>query len=146
MHSYYCFYNNREDVCVLSAVGTATIINLQCGDVNIESNSISKHQSVIGNKEIIRSSLDDQDFQKDMNAASDISTSMKCLDSSEIQKSHELDVNLSNTINEHKTHRESSEIATKTIQLSNNCTVCHIPYKQSSVPFRVNMMKCSICR
>ncbi|XP_053697644.1 C2 domain-containing protein 5 isoform X2 [Sabethes cyaneus] len=135
-----------EDVCVLSAVGTAAIINLQCGEVNVESNNLIKPQCTIGNKETMTSSMDDQEFEKDMNITSNVSSSIKCLDSSEIQKSHELDVNLSGLTNEHKTHIKTSDINMKTIQLSNNCTVCHIPYKQSSVPFRVNMMKCSICK
>ncbi|XP_055541044.1 C2 domain-containing protein 5 isoform X2 [Wyeomyia smithii] len=129
-----------EDVCVLSAVGTAAIINLQCGDVNIDSNIPTKAQCIIGNKETMTSSLDDQDFAKDFNNTANASLSMKCLDS-EHQKIHDLDFTFSNPINENKTLKELSDFKS-----NNNCMVCHIPYKQSSVPFRVNMMKCSICR
>lgn len=134
-----------EDVCVLSAVGTAVIINLQCGDVNIDSMNLSKPQCTFGNKETMTSWMDDQDFEKDINVATNVSTSMKCLDSAENQKNHDWDVSFPNSNNEART-REASEFTIKTIQSSHNCTVCHIPYKQSSVPFRVNTMKCSICR
>lgn len=27
-----------------------------------------------------------------------------------------------------------------------NCSICHIPYSQTSVPFRINMKKCAICK
>lgn len=27
-----------------------------------------------------------------------------------------------------------------------NCSICHIPYSQTSVPFRINMKKCAVCK
>lgn len=113
----------REDVCVLSAIGTAAVINLQQTDT-------------------IPSSSDGQDFDKE--PLSDLNTSAKCTESSDIRKSLELDVD----IETRAPHSDASENSTRTVppQGMTNCSMCHIPYTQSSIPFRVNMMKCAICR
>lgn len=112
-----------EDVCVLSAIGTAAVINLQQTDT-------------------IPSSSDGQDFDKE--PLSDLNTSAKCTESSDIRKSLELDVD----IETRAPHSDASENSTRTVppQGMTNCSMCHIPYTQSSIPFRVNMMKCAICR
>lgn len=26
------------------------------------------------------------------------------------------------------------------------CSICHLPYSEGSVPFRVTMLKCAVCR
>ncbi|KAJ9600683.1 hypothetical protein L9F63_026180, partial [Diploptera punctata] len=32
------------------------------------------------------------------------------------------------------------------VEQISSCSVCHIPYSESSVPFRVTMLKCAVCR
>ncbi|XP_058814771.1 C2 domain-containing protein 5 isoform X4 [Topomyia yanbarensis] len=142
-----------EDVCVLSAVGTAAVINVHCGlSGNTNSINSSKPENSSGNKELMTSSLDAQHFEKDANFIADLGTSMKCIESFEIRKNLEFETSFATSATEFRNLRQPSELMVKTsgsisaAQTNNICSICHIPYKQSSVPFRVNMMKCAICR
>ncbi|XP_065094151.1 C2 domain-containing protein 5 [Ochlerotatus camptorhynchus] len=135
-----------EDVCVLSAIGTATVINLQQGDSN--DSVIRLHGSSI-NKEIMTSSMEGQDFDKDLNTAAELSSTMKCSDVSDNQKSIEGEAMEVNLQPETRTVKDTSELANKTTSsqpTASHCGICHIPYSQTSIPFRVSMMKCEICR
>uniref|UniRef100_A0A1Q3G2Q2 Putative ca2+-dependent phospholipid-binding protein n=1 Tax=Culex tarsalis TaxID=7177 RepID=A0A1Q3G2Q2_CULTA len=111
-----------EDVCVLSAIGTAAVINLQQIDT-------------------VPCSSDGPDFEKEPSA----DTSVKCTESSDVRKSMELDVV---DIETRAPQSDASDYSNRTVppQGMLNCSMCHIPYTQSSIPFRVNMMKCAICR
>lgn len=42
--------------------------------------------------------------------------------------------------------RHTSESKDHEVQFQSKCSLCHLPYNEASVPFRVNVAKCSICR
>ncbi|XP_046986821.1 C2 domain-containing protein 5 isoform X3 [Schistocerca americana] len=104
-----------DDVCVLSASGTAAFIQMDSGE-SATQHPISRHH--LQTKELMTTSLDRTDFEKDKPVSSvPLSTlpKMQCV-------------------------LESSD--------GDNvpaCSICHIPYSESSVPFRVTMMKCVVC-
>ncbi|XP_047101853.1 C2 domain-containing protein 5 isoform X1 [Schistocerca piceifrons] len=104
-----------DDVCVLSASGTAAFIQMDSGESSTQ-HPISRHH--LQTKELMTTSLDRTDFEKDKPVSSvPLSTlpKMQCV-------------------------LESSD--------GDNvpaCSICHIPYSESSVPFRVTMMKCVVC-
>ncbi|XP_055637373.1 C2 domain-containing protein 5 [Toxorhynchites rutilus septentrionalis] len=129
-----------EDICVLSAIGTAAVINLQPGEGDILNSTKTQGSSV--NKELMTSSLDGQYFEKDLG----------CSDNLNSQKN--VDTALNSTT-ESNTLKESSEtyFSEKPMAMQNAtqsankmCSICHMPYSQKSIPFRINMMKCPLCR
>lgn len=133
---------------MLSAIGTATVINLQQGESTTNESVIRLHGSSI-NKEIMTSSMEGQDFDRDLNPAAELSSTMKCSDASDNPKSIEGEAMEVNSQPEPRTVKDTSESANKTTSsqpTASHCGICHIPYSQSSIPFRVNMMKCEICR
>lgn len=135
-------------MCVLSAIGTATVINLQQGDVSANE-SVFRLQGSSLNKEMITSSMEGQDFDKDLNPAAELSSTMKYSDCPDNHKGVEGEPMELSSHPEVKTVKDISELANKTTSLqptASHCGICHIPYSQSSIPFRVNMMKCEICR
>lgn len=104
-----------DDVCVLSASGTAAFIQMDAGDGSTQ-HPISRHH--LQTKELMTTSLDRTDFEKDKPpSAVPLSTlpKMQCV-------------------------LESSDGDSVPA-----CSICHIPYSESSVPFRVTMMKCVVC-
>ena len=114
-------------MCVLSASGTAALINLNANSENdvftpqhpVTRTTQIQHQG----KEIMTASLDRCDFEKD----------------SKLNKLSETPLPpVINSKNRPTGEGSQDDFA--------SCTVCHIPYSESSVPFRVNMQKCSICR
>lgn len=42
--------------------------------------------------------------------------------------------------------RHTSESKDHEVQFQSKCSLCHLPYNEASVPFRVNVSKCAICR
>lgn len=104
-----------EDVCVLSATGTAALVNLNnTGDVILDSSR---------GKETLGSSWDKKDF----------SNNGKRKERKTSESDKEVKENLETP------PPTSSEYRSK-------CSICHIPYAQSSLPFKTFMSKCNICR
>ncbi|XP_063241402.1 C2 domain-containing protein 5 isoform X3 [Bacillus rossius redtenbacheri] len=91
-----------DDVCVLSAAGTAAVISLDHPAPWLRAHTAS---------------LDRHEFP-DQSPAPAVTGALKV-------KSSPCDV-------------FDSEMP--------SCAMCHIPYSESSIPFRVNMLKCAICR
>lgn len=131
------FFILSDDVCVLSASGTAASINLNASaseadmslpsqHLNNRSNTQSQHQG----KEIMTASLDRCDFEKDSKVS-------KPTDKSG-------DAPVVGSVNMVPKPRHPND-GSQDVDVS-GCSVCHIPYSENSVPFRVNMQKCAVCR
>ncbi|XP_021704770.1 C2 domain-containing protein 5 [Aedes aegypti] len=134
-----------EDVCVLSAIGTAAVINLQHGEPSA-ADSTRLHGSSL-NKEIMTSSLDGQEFEKDLNPTSELSSSTKCADISDNQKCFETDgMDASADARVLKDTLDSTTKTASSQTTGNLCGICHIPYSRTSIPFRINTMKCAVCK
>ncbi|EEB15002.1 conserved hypothetical protein [Pediculus humanus corporis] len=113
-----------DDVCVLSASGTAALINLNAS----VSDSDLQNQS----KEIMTASLDRCDFEKESKT-----NNKQIVDKSGDSAMVGTGVNIvSKPRNPPDGSLDVDVVA---------CTVCHIPYSETSVPFRVNMQKCAVC-
>ncbi|XP_070556208.1 C2 domain-containing protein 5-like isoform X2 [Ptychodera flava] len=96
-----------DEICVLSASGTAAVINLQT----------DAQQQAVYQKGLLTMSLDRKEFEKEKGH-------MK-----ETQSSSQDGANADDT---------SGETLFK-------CSLCHIPYKENSLPFPVSMAKCCKC-
>ncbi|XP_076116321.1 C2 domain-containing protein 5-like isoform X2 [Mytilus galloprovincialis] len=53
-----------------------------------------------------------------------------------------VDVNLANQVSQNRLSYEQGDEVSPTFQ----CSLCHIPYKSTSLPFPVNLSSCAICR
>lgn len=113
---------------MLSASGTAALINLNAtsseNDVFTPQHPVTRttqiqHQG----KEMMTASLDRCDFEKDAKANKMGDATLPPV-----------------------TNAKSRQPADVSQDDFSSCSVCHIPYSESSVPFRVNMQKCAICR
>ncbi|XP_023709446.1 C2 domain-containing protein 5 isoform X4 [Cryptotermes secundus] len=115
-----------DDVCVLSASGTAAVINLQFS-TNVEQDTSGQHlvsRVHMHNKELMTTSLDRTDFEREKTTPQKGDFTLPFMQGSKVRHlsdGYELD-----------------PVST--------CSVCHIPYSECSVPFRVTMLKCAICR
>lgn len=111
-----------DDVCVLSATGTAAIVNLSfVGDtVSLDNSGSSQKNHIPG------SSLEKRDGIAEKISDSENET----LDA--YKREH-----ITNPIN-------SPSPGITAVQL--NCSICHIPYSQNSLPFKASMSKCMICK
>lgn len=129
----------------MSAIGTAAVINLQHGEPSA-TDSVRLHGSSL-NKEIMTSSMDGQELEKDLNPTSDLSSSTKCADIADNQKSFETDgVDTSADTRILKDALDSTNKTSAPQAIGNQCGICHIPYSHTSIPFRINTMKCAICK
>ncbi|XP_055610294.1 C2 domain-containing protein 5 isoform X2 [Uranotaenia lowii] len=128
-----------EDVCVLSATGTAVVVCLQNSEsFNSDSTNVSKPHVSTCAKDAMTSSLETHDLDGEFNSVVDSSIPMKC---SETQENYNPD-------GENSMVFDSSETAAKNIPQNHkySCELCHVPYNQNTIPFRINMMKCAACR
>ncbi|TMW51981.1 hypothetical protein DOY81_002971 [Sarcophaga bullata] len=109
-----------DDVCVLSATGTAAIINMSYNR-SISQNDIFNFTKTTGGSGMSMS-LEERNINN-----SDTSTKdMGCgISNGSAGKKY----GLSSLLNVSK----------------NSCTICHVPYNVTSVPFNVKMKKCTIC-
>lgn len=134
----------REDVCVLSATGTAAIINLQfTGDMSYLDVS-SKTQLSTNSKELMTSSLDRQEFENEGRSDGKVSIATKPSESSAAKNTDE------EGESENSNGKNAKDIIVATTppthQPPTGCSICHIPYSQATVPYRVTMMKCALCK
>lgn len=118
----------RDDVCVLSVTGTAAIINLMftSGEIGVLNTTLSKG-TLDTDREI------DAILKKNSPPKSQSSSGKMA--SSKISKIVEVE-------------NGSSELSAKKSIIENDadCSICHIPYSRSSVPFNEHMKKCLICK
>lgn len=116
-------------MCVLNASGTAAVINLlntnQDQDV-----LLNKNQQPITNTN-----------EGDKNMHKSISTN----------KNEKIDDNANNgqliqTTGRVKRTSESNDNEIPSMPFNNACSLCHLPYNSRSVPLKVQMSKCGICK
>ncbi|EGI69516.1 Uncharacterized protein KIAA0528-like protein [Acromyrmex echinatior] len=121
-----------DDVCVLSASGTAAVINFH--------NSGQDSDGVVLNK-----------LQQGVPAAA--VDSEKSQQKSVVMKAERVDGDVSvvthserqnGKICKHSSESNDHEGSCGQSQL--RCNLCHLPYSEGSVPFRVNVSKCAICK
>lgn len=113
-------HSNSEDVCVLSATGTAAIINMGYNR-SISQNDIFNINKPTGGTTAMSVSLEERNVNSDV-ASKEIITGM------------------TNGLAGKRYGLPSILNASKTC-----CTICHVPYNVSSVPFNVKLKKCAIC-
>lgn len=120
--SFQFYIDYRDDVCVLSATGTAAIVNL-----NHVGESIGLEIAGISRKDFIGGSS----FEKRDGLAEKISDS----------ENEILDAFKQDHLTNPKTTSSPGITAVRP-----NCSMCHIPYSQNSLPFKATMSKCTICK
>ncbi|XP_015108947.1 uncharacterized protein LOC107035843 isoform X2 [Diachasma alloeum] len=121
-----------DDVCVLNASGTAAVINLL---------NTSQDQEILLNKTQTPSVTNALDNDKEKNSQKNVVTKN--------EKSEEVPVVVcQNQTVKIKRISDSNdhEISSSYIPFQSACSLCHLPYNESSVPFRVDVSKCVICR
>lgn len=126
---------HSDDVCVLSASGTAAVINFH--------NSGQDSDGVVLNKlqQNVPAAVDsdrEKGQQKSMMATK--ATEKVDSDTATVTHSERLNGKL------HRRSSESNEHESSCGQSQLRCNLCHLPYSESSVPFRVNVSKCAICK
>lgn len=86
------------------------------------------------------SSLDRQEFENGKDIK--ISNAIKVIDETRTESENDL---ISNSA---QNKENNATPPPKNLPKSNctNCSICHIPYNQTSVPFRLNMKKCAVCK
>ncbi|XP_021942758.1 C2 domain-containing protein 5 isoform X5 [Zootermopsis nevadensis] len=115
-----------DDVCVLSASGTAAVISLQFNTVS-EPDTGGQHlvsRVYLHNKELMTTSLDRTDFEREKSTAQKGDVTLPFVPGAKVR--HPSD------------GYELESVST--------CSICHLPYSEGSVPFRVTMLKCAVCR
>ncbi|XP_012277373.1 uncharacterized protein LOC105698056 isoform X2 [Orussus abietinus] len=122
-----------DDVCVLNASGTAAVINLH---------NISQDQEgiLLGR---VQQGLMTTSMDSDRDKGPQKLPSIKNEKSEDVsvpsQQSHHLSGKIKR-ISESNDHEGPYQLA------QTACNLCHLPYSEASVPFRVNMSKCAVCR
>lgn len=156
-----------DDVCVLSAAGTAAVINLQNTAQEPDNALISR----IHQREITTTSLDRTDFERERAQQKTVAT--KVNDKSEKSEKNDSKSEKGTDLpkSESKSEKTDGKISAERVEEPMNnggqeskaklaeivvehplphppttCSVCHLPYSENSVPFRVKIMKCAICR
>jgi len=122
---------------VLSASGTAAVINLH--------NSGQDSDGVVLNK------LQHLQLQQGASAVTVDSDREKSQQKTAVTKSEKIDSDMPVATHSErqnaKTCRHSSESNDhESSQSQLRCNLCHLPYSENSVPFRVNVSKCAICK
>ncbi|XP_011298322.1 C2 domain-containing protein 5 isoform X3 [Fopius arisanus] len=118
-----------DDVCVLNASGTAAVINLL---------NTSQDQEILLNKTQTPAVTNPVDAEKERNLQKIVAVKS--------EKSEEVPGAYQNQPLKIKRISESNEHETPHVPFQSACSLCHLPYNESSVPFRVDVSKCAICR
>ncbi|XP_033213483.1 uncharacterized protein LOC117170664 [Belonocnema kinseyi] len=118
-----------DDVCVLSASGTAAVINLQNTGQDQDTAILNRAQLSMAAASI---DSDRDKTQQKINTKND---------------KNENEVPVMNQIGgKVKRTSESNDHEIPYSLPISSCSLCHLPYSESSVPFKVNVTKCAICR
>ncbi|EFN71921.1 Uncharacterized protein KIAA0528-like protein [Camponotus floridanus] len=124
-----------DDVCVLSASGTAAVINFHNSGQDSDGVVLNKLQQNVP-------AVVDSDREKSQQKSMMVTKATEKVDSDTATVTHSERLN-------GKLHRrssESNEHESSCAQSQLRCNLCHLPYSESSVPFRVNVSKCAICK
>ncbi|XP_053999142.1 C2 domain-containing protein 5 isoform X3 [Hylaeus anthracinus] len=118
-----------DDVCVLNAYGTAAVINLYNSNQEPDNVFIGKGQS--------GSIVNPVETEREKTQQKPIPV-----------KAEKSETEASAPVSTHQTGkvRHTSESKDHEVQFQSKCSLCHLPYNEVSVPFRVNVSKCAICK
>ncbi|XP_037944747.1 C2 domain-containing protein 5 isoform X2 [Teleopsis dalmanni] len=120
-----------DDVCVLSATGTAAVINMAYN------RSVSQTDIFAVTKTTMSASLEERDTQR---------SDSKDSGTNEISNKDSVSSSLGTTQSSNN-NSAGKKYGLPGLNISkNSCTMCHVPYNLGSVPFNVKMKKCAICR
>ncbi|KAH8414071.1 hypothetical protein KR222_004764 [Zaprionus bogoriensis] len=119
-----------DDVCVLSATGTAAVINM------VFNRSVSQ-TDIFTMSKASNNSLEERDANGSLGEAAAAATTAAAVAASS------KDSGSLGTANSSAGKRYGLPAGNAP---RNSCAVCHVPYNLSSVPFNVKMKKCAICR
>lgn len=122
----------RDDVCVLSATGTAAVINM------VFNRSVSQ-TDILAMSKASNNSLEERDANGSLGEA----TAGAGAGAPPSVAASNKDTGSLGTTNSSTGKRYGLPSANAP---RNTCAVCHVPYNLSSVPFNVKMKKCAICR
>ncbi|XP_050317871.1 C2 domain-containing protein 5 isoform X1 [Bactrocera neohumeralis] len=135
-----------DDVCVLSATGTAAVINMaynrsvsQTDILNAAVKPVGIGFGVGSTGGTMSASLEERETLKDMRNGIANETI------SSLTKDTTMSSSLGTTIHG-SVGKKNAISASMGIVKSSACSVCHVPYNLASVPFNVKMKKCAICR
>jgi len=130
---YVQLFSYSDDVCVLSASGTAAVINFH--------NSGQDPDGVVLNKLQQNVPATAADSEKVQQKSVTIKTEKVDSDASVVTYSERQNGKMCKHSSESNDHNEGS-----CGQSQLRCNLCHLPYSDGSVPFRVNVSKCAICK
>lgn len=120
-------------MCVLSASGTAAIINLH--------NSGQDPDGIVLNKlqQSVPAAVMDSDREKSQQKSTTATTKVEKVDGDApvAERQSAKACRYSSESNDHEGSCGQSQL---------RCNLCHLPYSENSVPFRVNVSKCAICK
>lgn len=121
-------------MCVLSASGTAAVINFH--------NSGQDPDGVVLNKlqQSVPPAAVDSDREKSQQKSTAVTEKVDGDAMTTVTYPERLNRKLNRRSSESNEHESSCS------QSQLRCNLCHLPYSESSVPFRVNVSKCSICK
>nr|XP_012146463.1 PREDICTED: uncharacterized protein LOC100880355 isoform X1 [Megachile rotundata] len=119
-----------DDVCVLNAYGTAAVINFH--NSNQDSDNV-----FISSKGQLGSGTNSAETEREK--AQQKSVPIK------VEKS-DTDTSAPTSATQTGKVRHISESKDHEVQIHSKCSLCHLPYNESSVPFRVNVSKCAVCK
>ncbi|XP_072402038.1 C2 domain-containing protein 5 [Diabrotica undecimpunctata] len=115
---YYESSSICEDICILSAYGTAVVLNFHKSDDTDEYVSVLKQNTNATPNEVCSLSYEKNQYDRDK------------------QK-------MENTHSNNK-HSDSPDFSTNTG--NSVCTITHLPYDSSDIPVKATLAKCMICR
>ncbi|XP_071444840.1 uncharacterized protein [Hetaerina americana] len=148
-----------DDVCVLSASGTAAVINPNyfyhgIGPEDGMRGVGSSHHCPPAHRELMTSSLDRTDFERDKGVTLVASTTRARNPSESREVGEDKAVvgsvgGMASSASPPQSAAPPPPSATHhcsgTVRFT-SCSVCHIPYGPSTVPFQISMAKCALCR
>ncbi|XP_051159137.1 C2 domain-containing protein 5 [Leptopilina boulardi] len=120
-----------DDVCVLNASGTAAVINLHNINQDLDSSFVNRQQQGMAASIDSDREKTQQKGNNNKNDKNDNETTM---------------TNQTNQTGKIKRTSESNDHEIPYSLPLSNCSLCHLPYSESSVPFKVNITKCAVCR
>ncbi|XP_032676606.1 uncharacterized protein LOC116846631 isoform X2 [Odontomachus brunneus] len=124
-----------DDVCVLSASGTAAVINLHNSTQEPDSLTLNKLQ--LGTAAATAADTDREKSQQKSMAMKTEKADSDTPVANHSERQNSKACRHSSESNDHEGPCGQAQL---------RCNLCHLPYCEKSVPFRVNVSKCAICK
>ena len=121
-----------DDVCILNASGTAAVINL--------TNASQDQENVVPSRAVMTTTTTSMETERDK-LKSSILTKIDKSEEASLPSNNNSGVKVKRT-----SESNDHEIPYILPIIHSACNICHLPYNESSVPFRVDVSKCAICR